>query len=298
MRFYKALPLLFSLHMVCEPVQQQSKRESLIMQSLASGEGQPIVLIGGGLQGADSWGPLVARLESTRRVIRLQNVNVGFGLKNDKLPSGYSVDMESAAAKRALDDLGIKHPVDIVGWSSGGAIALDLALDHPERIRSVTRIEPIAIWVLGSQEQNDPALTRMIGLARTLRGQISDDQFEAFMCGNGTLNCSAGSPRSSPLWPRLIRYKQALNGLAAYVDHTDNLEWLKRFRKPVLIVTGSQSASFAKRINQSLAKQLASAEVLDLPGGHASFLNSTDLFVEKLSLFLQQVERTAQEQSR
>ena len=256
------------------------------MESIVSGQGQSLVLIGGGLQGTDSWGPLVDRLNTTRRVIRLQNLNVASGLKGDTLPSGYSVKVESAAAIRALDTSGIKD-FDLIGWSSGGSIALDLALDHPDRVKSLTLIEPIAVWILSPQERNDTNLKRMTELARTLRGPISDEQFEAFMCGNGSFKCSEASPRSSPLWPRLVRYKQSLNGLAAYTQHTESVERLKTFRKPVLIITGTQSASFAKTIDQRLSQQFFSAKSVELPGGHASFLTSPDLFLETLTSFLQ-----------
>lgn len=34
-----------------------------------------------------------------------------------------------------LDTLGIEGPVDLLGWSAGGNIILQLAIDHPERVR-------------------------------------------------------------------------------------------------------------------------------------------------------------------
>ena len=245
----------------------------LTLETRISGEGQPLVLIGGGLQGADSWGPLIPRLEANRKVIRLQNLNVEFGLKNRPLPEGYSVKAESAAARAALDKLALKQPIDLVGWSSGGAIALDFALDHPERIRSLTLIEPTAFWVLGPDERKDPGLVRMGDLMRRVKGEISDEQFEAFICGTDSSTCSGtASPRTLPIWSRLVRYRQALNGLSVYLVHTDEISRLNTFRKPVLIVTGSQSAKFAKDIDRRLGDSLASSRKVELSGGHASFL--------------------------
>lgn len=134
----------------------------------------------------------------------------------------------------------------------------------------------------------------MTDLARTLRGPISDEQFEAFMCGNGSFKCSEANPRSSPLWPRLIRYKQSLNGLAVYTEHTESVARLRTFRKPVLIITGTESASFARAIDQRLLQQFSSAKSVELPGGHASFLASPDLFLESLTAFLQHATTAAQ----
>lgn len=36
-----------------------------------------------------------------------------------------------------LDALGVEGPVDVLGWSAGGNVALQLAIDHPERVRRV-----------------------------------------------------------------------------------------------------------------------------------------------------------------
>jgi pimeloyl-ACP methyl ester carboxylesterase len=34
-----------------------------------------------------------------------------------------------------LDELGLTGPVDLLGWSAGGNVVLQLAIDHPERVR-------------------------------------------------------------------------------------------------------------------------------------------------------------------
>jgi pimeloyl-ACP methyl ester carboxylesterase len=36
-----------------------------------------------------------------------------------------------------LDTMGVEGPVDLVGWSAGGNIVLQLAIDHPHRVRRV-----------------------------------------------------------------------------------------------------------------------------------------------------------------
>jgi pimeloyl-ACP methyl ester carboxylesterase len=279
--------IAFQSFMVAQPPASNADTASLTVEAAVSGQGQPIVLVGGGLQGRDSWGPVLPRLETMRRVVRPQNLNVAFGVQGQDLPPGYSVQMESASLGRALDKLGLKAPVDVIGWSSGGVIALDFALGNPERIRSLTLIEPAAFWVLTPNDRSDPGFARMAELARNLKGEITEDQFATFLCGNGSLNCAEANPRTSPLWPRLVRYKQALNGLGAYIDYTDNVHRLRSFRKPVLIITGSQSTGFARKVNQSLARHISSSESAELPGGHASFLTSTNLFLDTLKRFLQ-----------
>lgn len=41
-----------------------------------------------------------------------------------------------------LDALGIEGPVDVLGWSAGGNVALQLAIDHPDRVRRLVLEAP------------------------------------------------------------------------------------------------------------------------------------------------------------
>lgn len=67
----------------------------------------------------------------------------GFG-GSDGPPLG-SVDLGSYAARigRLLDVLGVAAPVFVAGHSFGGGVALRLATDRPERVRSLTLVNSI-----------------------------------------------------------------------------------------------------------------------------------------------------------
>jgi len=67
------------------------------MQSKVIGEGAPIVFVPGGLTGWLSWEPHAERLSKTRKVVRVQLLNVQYGFENRTLPKDYSVKMESQA---------------------------------------------------------------------------------------------------------------------------------------------------------------------------------------------------------
>src|SRR5512133_2280626 len=121
----------------------------MMMQCEVKGEGDPVLLVGGGLTGWKSWEPFVEIFNSKhRKVIRVQLLAVQYGLENRPLPVDYSVKTESSALAATLDSMGLTIPLDIVDWSFGAFTSLDYALDHPERIRTLTLIEPPAIWVL------------------------------------------------------------------------------------------------------------------------------------------------------
>ncbi|WP_083934336.1 alpha/beta fold hydrolase [Nocardiopsis baichengensis] len=64
----------------------------------------------------------------------------GFGLSPPPDDGDYSVDAHAAAAA-ALIRAG-DHPVHLVGNSLGGSVAVRLAADHPELVRTLTLISP------------------------------------------------------------------------------------------------------------------------------------------------------------
>src|SRR5438445_5373851 len=86
------------------------------LQTDVKGQGAPLVLVGGGLTGWQSWVPHQERLAPTRKVVRMQLLAVEYGLENRPLPAGYNLETESDALAAAIEQLGLKGPVDLVAW--------------------------------------------------------------------------------------------------------------------------------------------------------------------------------------
>src|SRR6266542_1238170 len=97
------------------------------MQSQVHGEGTPLVLVGGGLTGWKSWEPFVPIFTAKqRKVILVQLLNVQYGLEGHPLPKDYSVKTESNALAETLDSLGLTMPFDMVAWSTGLLLRLNM----------------------------------------------------------------------------------------------------------------------------------------------------------------------------
>jgi pimeloyl-ACP methyl ester carboxylesterase len=94
------------------------------------GEGDPILLIHGGLASSDYWAGEVAALSKAHTVIVADSRGHGRSTRT-AAPMGY--DLMASDYLALLDFLQIPKTA-IVGWSDGGIIGLDIAMSHPERV--------------------------------------------------------------------------------------------------------------------------------------------------------------------
>jgi pimeloyl-ACP methyl ester carboxylesterase len=258
------------------------------MQLDVKGTGAPLVLVGGGLTGALSWVPHQSRLAATRAVGRAQPLAVQYGLDDAPLPSGYGVRMESDALAAAIDTNFARGPIDLAAWSYGGEITLDYALNHPERVRTLTLIEPPAFWVLEATGTADLETRRasdaLHALYQTMTGDVTEDQLASFV-GQAGLCPPDTSPKDLPQWPVWVQHRRSLRTGDAPWAHKDDAARLRAFDKPVLLVKGTGSAYVLHRISDALAKTLPRAQTIELPGGHAPNIASMDVFLERMAVF-------------
>jgi pimeloyl-ACP methyl ester carboxylesterase len=108
------------------------------LRMIDSGRGTPVVFLHG--IGASMYGwryalpPVVA---AGYRVVAFDNRGFGF---SDKPAHGYSNAEYARLVVALLDSLGISSAV-LVGHSMGGAIAAEVALAHPDRVRGMVLID-------------------------------------------------------------------------------------------------------------------------------------------------------------
>ena len=96
-----------------------------------TGAGEPVVLVHAGVANRSMWDGQVEALKDAYRVIRYDTR--GFGeTETDAVPFSNRADIAAL-----LDHLG-EASAHLVGLSRGGIIALDFALEFPERVRSLT----------------------------------------------------------------------------------------------------------------------------------------------------------------
>src|SRR5918992_1754573 len=95
------------------------------------GKGDPILLINGYSQAMDNWDPtLLERLAFNHTVIIFDNRGIGNTTSGEK---GFSIVQFANDTASLLDVLQIKQ-IDVLGYSMGGFIAQELALNYPDRV--------------------------------------------------------------------------------------------------------------------------------------------------------------------
>src|SRR5262245_16063049 len=94
------------------------------------GQGEPVILLHGGLANSNYWGLQVPALEKRYRVIVMDSRGHGRSTRNDQ-PYGY--DLMASDVVALMDYLKIKRAA-IVGWSDGAILGLDIAIHHPDRL--------------------------------------------------------------------------------------------------------------------------------------------------------------------
>jgi len=124
-----------------------------------TGHGEPLVLLHGFGDDRHSWDSLVGALVPERQVIRYDLRGFGQSSISARLPFRHSNDL-----RELLDTLQLGR-CDLMGISLGGSIALNFALDHPQRVRRLVLINP----ALTGWDWSDDWRTRWREIRRTAR---------------------------------------------------------------------------------------------------------------------------------
>lgn len=96
------------------------------------GDGPPLLLLHGGLANSNYWGAVIPIfVEHHYKVIVADSRGHG---RSTRSSQPYSYELMASDVIALLDYLKI-HKADLVGWSDGGIIGLDIAMHHPQRLR-------------------------------------------------------------------------------------------------------------------------------------------------------------------
>ncbi len=258
-----------------------AKTDAVQLSYRIDGDRGPLVLLlhGLGSSGAD-W---VLQVEALRGQYRCLAVDQR-GHGDSPMPAGWSTlhDMANDVAG-LLAELG-EGPAHLVGLSLGGGVALVLALERPELVRSLTIVNASA--TLSGGWQRVPS--SIVRLALLLGGRM--DWLGAWVARG--LFPGAHQSQLRELTRQRIAGNSRLNYLksVAAIVRFDLRDQVSQIAAPTLVVAGDRDRTVLLEAKRALAAAIPGARLQIVEGsGHATPLDAAERFNAILLAFLQQL---------
>jgi poly(3-hydroxyoctanoate) depolymerase len=223
-----------------------------------SGDGPPLVLLNGIGGNLEMWEPLARQLQG-RRLVMIEMPGTG---ESPPLPSAVRMPGYARLVVRLLDKLGLER-VDLLGYSWGGALAQQVAVQAPHRIRSLVLAattpglggQPPAPWVIAlmATPARYYSRTYLRVVAPVVFGSRPDLAADSEH-GDARLRRP----------PTLRGYSQQLYAISGWSSR----RWLHRLPQPTLVLAAERDPLVPHRNAQIMAGAIPGARLQVVAGGH------------------------------
>ena len=235
------------------------------LHHLQRGEGEPLLLIMGMSGTHLGWGdPFLDALARDFTVITYDHRGIG---RSSRVDAGFTLAELADDAAGLLEQLGLES-AHVMGVSMGGMVAQELALRHPERVRTLV----IGCSYAGGEGS---ALTEPPTFQRLAAAWASGDREQALRVG-WEINVSsdfADRPGEYERWREMalaLRVPLAVIRLQlqAIAGH-DTSARLDRIAAPTLVVHGTEDEMLPAANSRVIASRIPGARLEELEGiGH------------------------------
>jgi pimeloyl-ACP methyl ester carboxylesterase len=227
------------------------------------GQGEPVLLLHGGLANANYWGNQVPVLAKRYRVVVMDSRGHGRSTRNEH-PFGY--DLMASDVLGLMDFLKISKAA-IVGWSDGAILGLEIAIHHPDRLTKLfafaANSDPNGV----EDVDRSPVFRAFIARSQKEYEKLSPtpDQYEAFV------------DQIREMWATQPNFTAAqLNGI----------------RVPTWIVDADHDEAIKRENTEFMAKEIPGAGLLLQPNvSHFSLLQDPEQFNSDVLHFLERAGR-------
>jgi pimeloyl-ACP methyl ester carboxylesterase len=248
------------------------------------GEGPAVLLIAGLSDPAEAWAFQLDGLADRFHLIAFDNPGAGRTALSDDLSVARMADV----AAGVLREVGVDR-AHVCGFSGGSAVAQELALRHPEVVRSLTLV---STW-----SRSDAYFDSMVK-AWTWQAEHAPDEvamLEAFFLWIYTARAHESGLVAAVIEEALaFPYPQApeafLAQLAAWARH-DTHDRLPSITVPTLVVAGAEDICTPPRAGRAVAEQIPGARFQILEGeAHQPFQESPEAFNALVDAFWREVD--------
>ncbi len=225
----------------------------------------------------ESWDHVLPALAAGRRVLRYDTRGAG---QSEKLRGVVSLTAMAGDIADLLDALGIAGGVTLAGCAVGAAIALQFAVDFPERAAAVVAMSPaagvradrLAATLARADAVERDGMRAMVeeSFAASYPPEVRHDaeHFRVFRA-----RWLAGDPASYAAIYRMLAHSQLERELG-------------RVACPTLVVAGTQDRLRPPAVVEPVAKAISGARLVVLESGHFMATQTPVLVAEAIGEFL------------
>ena len=250
-----------------------------------AGSGPPLVMIHGLGGSRDDWTLQIEDFSTHYRLIRPELRGHG---QSPRPPGPYRVELFAADVAMLMMRLEAR-PAHVVGLSLGGAVAMQLALDYPELVRSLTLVNTASHFISPDWRQRLMGVRRFAALylggmekvAQDVAGRLFPLLEQAAIRSEAIARLTANDP---------VAYRNALWAVARF-NVTDQLPSIAC---PALVVSGDRDYAVPLASKERLAECIPGCR-LEVIGdsGHATPLDQAEAFNQVVLQFLESLEDSA-----
>ena len=251
------------------------KKHFIHYETLGDPRNPPLLLIMGLALSSRAWDRLPELMARRFHVLVFDNRGTG---KSARVGVAYRMAELADDAAAVIEACGFSS-AHVFGISMGGMIAQELALRHPDRVRSLALGCTIASW----RKSTPPSLKTKLDLLLLNLGFVNPDRVGRILV---SAEWHAQNPTGAIDWIKraertALRFATA-QVLAIARHHT--LPRLAHIRAPTLVITGGADRLVPPVNSEVLARSIPGARLLVVPGaGHCFPLEREEETVRALS---------------
>lgn len=270
------------------PKAGQALVNGVMLKYLEQGQGVPVVFVHGAFSDHRNWEAQRAEVAVRYRYIALDQRYFGLAPWSDDATK-YSLASHANDLVAFIEQLKA-GPVHLVGWSYGGAIALVVAAQRPELVRSLFLNEPSLGTIVSDPTDQATLAEERKGIAPALAASKASNQAQAVQIFADWVNVQPGSFDALPAPMRNVHLENARTLPAHFASPPPpaiSCSQVGKFKFPVTVTKGQQSRKFFTILADTTHRCIPGSRLIVIPNArHMAPVQNTAAFNAALLVHL------------
>lgn len=251
-----------------------------------SGQGAAVILLHSSLSSSRQWLPLVELLASSFTVINIDILGYGAA---DKItdPENYNFSIEMERIQSVIQTVISNDAYHIVGHSCGGALALKIAVENPQKLLSLSLYEPVAFHLLVEGSEAREVANRFAKEVDIEDPYLAAEKFTDFWNKKGFFK----------ILPERMQHLMASDmkkvnlDFIALTSETYTSKELRKINAPVMMMVGLKSPQLSKTLADIIVSSLNNVELINFNTGHMGPISRADIVQPNIAEFIKSNNR-------